>query len=260
MIISQNRKYTIGFILIVVIILLSLFLFSIKTQVNPVTGKKQYINLTPKQEIELGLECAPDMAAKFGGLYANTEIQNRIKNIGQKLVAVKQVSKSPYQFDFHVLADSQMVNIFSFPGGQIFITKGLLTLLKTDDEIAAVLSHEIGHVIGRHTTEKLSGFNVLEEFKDSTNATNRYDSEQISKFITDLLKLTFDSEEEKEADELALKYLVGSGYKSNILPQILKNFDEKSEELNVTDFLNRHPISERRIENLENALKKDSKH
>ncbi|WP_159467172.1 M48 family metalloprotease [Dyadobacter sp. 3J3] len=251
---NQIRKYTTGIILIVIVVLISVLLFFRKTQLNPVTGKKQHINLTHQQEIELGLECAPDMAARFGGLYSNTDIKNKVKVIGQKLVAVRQVSKSPYQFDFHILADSQMVNTFSFPGGQIFITRGLLKLLKTDDEIAIILSHEIGHVMGRHTTEKLSGFDILEKFKDSTHVITNYSPNQINSYITDLLKITFDSEEESEADELALKYMVEAGYNPKAFPEILEKLSGKSEIPGAEDFLNRHPVPENRIENLKSTI------
>lgn len=256
MTISQNRKYIIGFILIIMISLLSFFLFFRKTQVNPITGKKQHISMTIQQEIEFGLECAPDMAANYGGLHPDTKIQNKVKNIGQKLVAVKQISKSPFQFDFHVLADSQIINTVSFPGGQIFITNGLLKLLKTDDDIAAVLSHEIGHVISRHTTEKLSGFNILESFKDSSNVVMEYTPSEISKYISDILKLTFNEKEEEEADELCVKYLVNAGYDPNSLSKVLVVLKEKSD---AKDFLNRHPASESRIDHAKTAVRRYSK-
>lgn len=256
MIISQNRKYTIGFILIIIISLVSFFLFFRKTQINPVTGKMQHISMTIQQEIELGLQCAPDMAAKYGRLHSDTEIQNRIKNVGQKLVGVSQVSKSPHQFDFHVLADTQTINIFSFPGGQIFITNGLFKLLKTNSEIAAVLSHEIGHVISRHTTEKLSGFNILESFKDSSNVSTPYTASEISGYISDISALTFNATEEEEASDLSIKYLMNAAYSPNALPEILTVLKEKSD---ATDFLKRHPVSESSIEQLKIAIVKYSK-
>ncbi|MCF0059750.1 M48 family metallopeptidase [Dyadobacter sp. CY356] len=257
--ISQNRKYAIAIILVTIMLLVSCFLFFRKTEINPVTGKKQHITLTVQQEITLGLQCAPDMAAKYGGLDADIEIQNKVKNIGQKLVAVKQVSKSPFQFDFHVLSDSQIVNSLSLPGGQVFITKGLFKLLKTESEIAAVLSHEIGHVIGRHSAEKLAGFNILREFSDSTDTSRELNSNQIPEYLSDLLKITFNANEESEADELALKYLIGAGYKANILPETLEQLYKKQEELNVSDFLDRHPVTESRIENLKSVVRKLSK-
>ncbi|MBE9464872.1 M48 family metalloprotease [Dyadobacter subterraneus] len=256
MTISRNQKVTLGFVLIIVIFLFSFFHLFRKTQINPITGKKQRISMTIQQEIELGLQCAPDIAAKYGGLHPDTEIQNRIKNIGQKLVAVQQISKSPYQFDFHVLADSQTSNTISFPGGQIFITNGLLKLLQTDDKIAVVLSHEIGHVINRHTTEKLSGFDILESFKDSSSVTLEYTPSEISNYISDILKLTFDATEEEEADDLSIKYLVNAGYNPNSLSKVLMVLKEKSDE---TDFLNRHPISESRIDHVKITVRKYSK-
>lgn len=253
---NQIRKYAAGFILIIFVLTASFFLFFRKTQVNPVTGKKQHINLTSKQEIALGLECAPDMAARFGGLDVDIEGQKRIKEIGQKMAAVKQVSQSPYQFDFHVLADSQIINTYSFPGGQIFITKGLLKFLKTDNEIAAILSHEIGHVMGRHTTEKLSGFNILEEFSDSTKINIEYNPGQVANYLTDILDLTFSANEESEADALALKYLAASSYKPDVLPDNLKKLNNISGNI---DFSNRHPISDSRIENLKRSVIKKVK-
>ncbi len=132
-----------------------------------------------------------------------------------------------YQFDFHVLADSQIINTVSFPGGQIFITNGLLKLLKTDNDIAAVLSHEIGHVISRHTSEKLSGFNILESFKDSSNVVMEYTPSEISKYITDILKITFNEKEEEEADELCVKYLISAGYDPNSLSKVLEVVERK---------------------------------
>lgn len=241
MLANQIRKYAVGFILIISVLTSSFFLFFRKTQVNPVTGKEQHITLTPKQEIALGLESAPDMAARFGGLYPDMETQNRVKGIGRKLVAVRQVRKSPYQFDFHVLTDSQAINIISFPGGQILITRGLLKLLKTDNEIAAVLSHEIGHIMGRHTTEEMSGFDILETFKDSADFANEYSPDKISNYITDLLKIKFNWQEESEANELALKYLISAGYKTNMFAEILKKLDSKSKETDLGDFTKRHP-------------------
>lgn len=260
MIISQNHKYATAIILIIIMLLVSFFLFFRKTEVNPVTGKKQHITMTVQQEIELGLQCAPDMAMKYGGLDADIGVQNKVKNIGQKLVALKQVSKSPYQFDFHVLADTQMIHSVSLPGGQIFITKGLFRLLKTESEIAVILSHEIGHVIGRHSSERLSGFNILSEFRDSTKTSGELNFNEIPEYLNDLLKITFEINEEIEADELALQYLIGAGYRPEVLHETLEELNQKSKKLNLADYLGRHPVSERRIENLKSIVRKLSKH
>src|SRR5687768_6439683 len=123
---------------------------------NPVTGEKQRVGLTAEQEIAMGLQTAPQMAAQFGGLSANAEATARVKEIGRRLVAQSVAARSPYKYDFHLLADPRTINAFALPGGQIFITTGLYRVLRTQGELAAVLGHEIGHVIARHSAEHLA--------------------------------------------------------------------------------------------------------
>ena len=123
---------------------------------NPVTGEKQRVALTPEQEIALGLQSAPQMAAQFGGLSKNAEAMALVKETGAGWWRKSVAAKSPYQYDFHLLADGRTVNAFALPGGQIFITGGLMRLLRTPGELAAVLGHEVGHVIARHSAEHLA--------------------------------------------------------------------------------------------------------
>jgi predicted Zn-dependent protease len=231
------------------------FFFSRKTQTNPVTGKKQHISSTIREEIELGLQCAPDMATKFGGIYPNTEIQNRIKSIGKKLTAIAQVSKLPYQFDFHVLADSQNINAFSFPGGQIFITKGLLDMLKSDQEVAAILSHEIGHVIGMHAWEKLSRFNFLRGISDDTIPTSEYSSEAINEYITDLTNINFDHSQEEEADHFGIIYMKAGEFNPAALPEILRKLEEQPGSRRI-EYIQKHQVSASRLQNIRAQVKR----
>src|SRR5690606_13141192 len=144
------------FLLGAVVAIIAVIGYLNKTQVNPVTGEKQRVSLTPEEEVALGLQSAPVMTEQFGGLYRNSEAQQALKRIGQKLVQNSDASRSPYRFDFHILADAQTVNAFALPGGQIFITLALLQRLKTEDEVAGVLAHEIGHVVGRHSAEQMA--------------------------------------------------------------------------------------------------------
>ena len=257
MVISKIKKYVIS-LFIIVISAGIVFFFSRKTQINPVTGKKQHIILKPQEEVALGIQSAPDMAVKFGGLYGNTDLQNRVKNIGRKLAAVSQVSKAPYQFDFHVLADSQTINAFSFPGGQVFITKGLIHILKTDDELAALLSHEIGHVIARHAGEKLSAYTNLREFSDDTIHVGEYSSEVTNEYITDLTNINFDDSQEEEADRFGIFYMKAGGYNPAVLLEILRKLEAESESRQI-EYIQKHPVSESRLENIQAQVKKVDK-
>ncbi|MGH8526203.1 MAG: M48 family metalloprotease, partial [Gammaproteobacteria bacterium] len=122
----------------------------------PITGESQRVGLTQDQEIAMGLQAAPEMAAQFGGMYTDERVQQRVKALGKKIVAQSIAAQSGYPFDFHVLADDKTVNAFALPGGQIFITVALFSRLKTEDQLAGVLGHELGHVIGRHSAEHIA--------------------------------------------------------------------------------------------------------
>jgi predicted Zn-dependent protease len=245
---DQNRKYAMVFIPVIILIIIGFLFFFRKKQVNPVTGKTQYIDLSPQEEIAAGLLCAPDMAARFNGLYPDTESQNRIKGIGEKLVSKSQAAKSPYQFDFHVLADSQIVNAYAFPGGQIFITWGLLKILENDDEVAAVLAHEIGHIIARHAGERLSGFSLPHPLADTVRAT-AFDSDQAGTYISDLVDMDYNQDEELEADHFAISCITAGGYKTGALLKVLENL-EKELKGKPVGLARTHPVSESRLETL----------
>ena len=138
------------------IVIFSLVKYFASSEVNEVTGEKQYISLTKDQEINLGLNSAPQMAQEFGGLSQNMQYQNLVKQVGEKVVKNSDALKTNYPFQFYVLADNRTVNAFALPGGPIFITEALLTRLQNEDQLAGVLGHEIGHVIARHSAEQMS--------------------------------------------------------------------------------------------------------
>src|SRR5205085_11027195 len=115
------------------------------TEVKPVTGEKQHIALNTDQEIALGLQAAPQMVAEMGGEVPSSDPQAQtVKEIGQRVWQSSDARRSPYKFAFHLLADPKTINAFALPGGQIFITRGLLTKLENEAQLAGVLGHETG--------------------------------------------------------------------------------------------------------------------
>ena len=134
----QRSGLNIRVLLMLGIIGFSVLKYFFTTSINPVTGQKQHVSMSPEQEIAMGLQSAPQMAAQFGGEYNDPKVQNAIKAIGSKLVKSTQAANSPYRFEFHVLADPETINAFALPGGQIFITVGLLKRLENEHEIAGV--------------------------------------------------------------------------------------------------------------------------
>jgi len=232
------RKSSGAMIFVIVIVLLVFLGYFNKNLVNSITGNEQSPDITIKEEVQLGLECAPQLATQFGGLYRDRMIQDKVKAIGQKLVSAADTSLSPYKFDFHVLVDSQVINAFAVPGGQIFITMGLLKKLKTDDEIAGILAHEMGHIIGGHTKEISQG---------------NYSSEEIAGYVDKLINLIYNNDDELKSDEFAVKYMLKAGYKPEALVNVMKVLGEDS------GFKNMHPVLENRIGKINFATEKYEK-
>jgi predicted Zn-dependent protease len=123
-----------------IIALFAIVTYYSSTSENPLTGETQRVAMTPEQEIALGYKSAPQMAAQMGGLSQNEKARALVHRVGEKLVAESVAAKSPYKFSFHLLADPRTVNAFALPGGPIFITEGLLRLLKSSPACSATRS------------------------------------------------------------------------------------------------------------------------
>src|SRR4051794_6135848 len=142
-------------IIAAVILLFGAGSYYFTTQKNPITGEIQRISLTPDQEIQLGLQAAPEMANEMGGeMPPNNPGEQAVKAMGTALA--RRLPNNPYQFDFHLLRDPKTVNAFALPGGQVFITEALYLRLQNEAQLAGVLGHEIGHVVLRHAAEQMA--------------------------------------------------------------------------------------------------------
>ncbi|MGR3811630.1 M48 family metalloprotease [Jiulongibacter sp. NS-SX5] len=226
-----------------------------KTQVNPVTGEKQQVGMSPEQEVAMGLQSAPQMAQEYGGLYPDNKLQNQIKGVGNKLVrnfnsdlAAQGVS-NPYQFDFHVLRDGQTVNAFALPGGQIFITAGLLSRLQNEDQLAGVLGHEIGHVVHRHSAQQMAKGEFFQGLAGAaTAASGSYGTSQVANYVAQIKMMKFGRDDELESDEFGVLYLMKSGYEPEAMIEVMEILAEASGgDMNRDEFMSSHPSPANRI-------------
>src|SRR5690606_36501815 len=111
---------SLSYIIALLIAGFSLLTYWCKREKNEVAGEMQHVDMTTDQEIALGLQAAPEMARQYGGLHADLQAASRVKEIGQQIVSRTKAGGTPYQFDFHLLADENTVNAFALPGGQVF--------------------------------------------------------------------------------------------------------------------------------------------
>jgi len=230
---------------------------------NPVTGRVQRVALSPKEEIALGLNSAPEMARQFGGLYPDERLQRKVQEVGDRIVrANRALNQSPYYFQFHLLADPDTVNAFALPGGQIFITYGLFKLLKTEDELAGVLGHEAGHVVGRHSNEQMARAELSNGLVNAVVMAGGDDygqsAGQIAQFVSQLKNTSYGRHDELESDTLSVGFLKRAGYDPHAMVEVMKILEKAAGGNNPPEFLSTHPDPGHRIETIEAEIAKES--
>ncbi|WP_242928264.1 M48 family metalloprotease [Pontibacter vulgaris] len=252
------------FIAALLIAAVSLVTYWCNRQENEFTGETQYVDMTVEQEIALGLQAAPEMASQYGGLHPDKEAAAEVNAIGQKLVNSTGVTETPYKFDFHLLADEQTVNAFALPGGQVFITAGLLKKLSSEAQLAGVLGHEIGHVVARHSAEQLAKAKLTQGLSGAA-AIATYDPDNpasrtgavAAAMIGKLMTMRFGREDELESDRLAVRLTGEAGYDPRAMIEVMRILEEASGGARGPEFAQTHPNPGNRIAEIEQAIAKE---
>lgn len=263
---SGQRGFNFGRLIVpALLILFGLFMYMMQTQTNPVTGEKQHVAISPDQEIRLGLESAPQMSREMGGeLPASDPRVQEVQKLGKWIVDHTEAKKSPWQFQFHVLADRDTVNAFALPGGQIFITLGLLNQLQNEAQLAGVISHEMGHVIERHTAQQMSKSQLGQFFvlavgtaaSDQNGYGAQNNATMIANMVNQMIQLRYSRGDESEADLWGLKLMTETGYDPYQMIKVMEILKAAGgDKGHGPDFFQTHPNPDLRIEQIKTYLK-----
>lgn len=192
------------------LVVASMLLVSHGCATNPVTGKRQLSLVSESQEIQMGREGAQS-AIKGIGEVPRPEAQALVRNIGAQIAAKSERPKLPWEF--HLLDDAA-VNAFAYPGGFIFVTRGLLTHLNSEAELAQVIGHEVAHVTAKHSVNQISKQTAAQIGLVAGSVL----SENVAKWGdalgagAGLLFMKFGRDDELQADALGFGYALGQGY------------------------------------------------
>lgn len=245
--------------LIIALVLVGFSLFSYygSKEFNPVTGENQYIGMTPKQEIALGIQAAPQMIQQHGGLHPDNRLQAVIDQIGNELVRNSAAAKTGWKFDFHLLRDDRTVNAFALPGGQIFITMALYQRLKTRGQVAGVLGHEIGHVVARHSAQRMAKSNLTQGITQAVLVASdpSSGSAQVAQMIGQMINMKYGREDELESDHLGVRFMSKSGYDPRSMITVMKVLAEASGGQRQPEFASTHPSPENRISEINESIR-----
>lgn len=226
-------------------------------ETNPYTGRTQTITMSPDQEIAIGLQSAPQMAQQHGGLHENNQYQALVDQVGQKLVNNSIARETPYKYEFHLLRDPNAINAFALPGGQIFITYALFSKLQNEDQLAGVLGHEIGHVLGKHSAERIGESEFWKGM--ATAGSVGADMGGLVSGIGQQTLLKNGRGDELESDELGVKFMIDAGYDPRELIGVMEILKQAAGPNRVPEFQSTHPDPENRIEKIQEAIEKYSR-
>jgi len=230
------------------------FKYFTSQEVNPYTGKKQAISMTVDEEIQMGLQSRDQMAAQHGGLYPNESFQALVDNVGNKLISNSIAKETPYRYEFHLLADPQTINAFALPGGQVFITYALFSQLENEDQLAGVLGHEIGHVLGKHSAERIANSELWQGL--STAGSVGGDIGGLIGGVGQNLILKNGRGDELESDDLGVRFMLRAGYDPEEMIDVMEILKAAAGPNRVPEFQSSHPDPDNRIEKIRESIEK----
>ncbi|MDX2231090.1 MAG: M48 family metallopeptidase [Leptolyngbyaceae cyanobacterium bins.349] len=206
----------------------------------------QLSSLSPQQEVEIGRQINDQLVAQRIRLLQNPEVNQYVNQIGQRLVAQNNRANIPYTFQ---VVNDRGVNAFATMGGFVYVNRGLLQLADNEAELASVMAHEIGHIVGRHAVEQMRKTAIASGLVGAAGL-DRNVAANIG------VELAFrrpnSRRDELEADSLGLEMLRRAGY----APVAMVSFMEKLLQNggSVPTVLSTHPATDERIARLRQSL------
>ncbi len=228
--------------------------------------RSQYLALTPAQELSLGRQAYREVLEKYRGHIVREGRQaEAVRKVGGRIVEAAQIKPLQREVNLHfdnsmmewefTLIDDKQTNAFCLPGGKVAVFTGLFRVLENDDELAAVLGHEIGHALAHHASERVARENQLRQSldaADNSTLSSLSPAEQRSIMSslapgTSIGGLAFDRAQESEADHIGVFLMTFAGYKPEAAVRLWENMAEASGSRGVPEILSDHPSDARRI-------------
>jgi predicted Zn-dependent protease len=184
--------------------------------VNPVTGRNQLMLVGEDDEIAMDRRQSPQQFSADFGPVQDAALNAYVTEVGLAVARQSHRPQMPYSFR---VVNAPYANAYAFPGGSIAVTRGILARLESEDELAALVGHEIGHVSARHTAARLSSGTVLSVVLGGAAAALGAAKPGLQDVAGDvaglgagILLAKYSRDDEREADSLGMAYMVAAGY------------------------------------------------
>ncbi|WP_221028763.1 M48 family metallopeptidase [Actomonas aquatica] len=240
-------------------LLASAVLFLTGCTTVPETGRRQVLLVSADQEAQMGLEAFTQIKQEENVSH-NAMLNDRVERVGRRIAASvgRDLPNAKWEF---VVFESEELNAFALPGGKVGVYTGLLYLAETDDELAAVMGHEIAHVTSRHSGERMShqmiavGATALSEVameaKDVDSDKRNIVRAALGVGTSVGVMLPFSRLHESEADAVGLRFAAGAGYDPRAAVTFWQRMMKANEgRARPPEWLSTHPSNETRIRKL----------
>jgi metalloendopeptidase OMA1, mitochondrial len=237
--------------------LLLLLLAPAGCETVPYTGRRQIQLVSPNEEAQMGIQAYQEIVGK-ATLSGDSQVNAMVQRVGSRIAKVAEL---PYQWEFRVIQDDKQANAFALPGGKVAVYTGMLAITRDEAGLAAVLGHEIAHVVARHGGERLSQqmgvqtvTQVLAGMASSNPATVQLVSAALGAGAQVGVLLPWGRAQESEADHVGLILMAKAGYDPRAALDIWKRMAEAAKGQRPAEFLSTHPSEATRIQQIEGWL------
>jgi predicted Zn-dependent protease len=226
----------------------------------PYTGRSQLQFMSPQQESQLGAQAYQQTLAKTK-LSSDTAASEMVTRVGSRIAAV--TGHPEYKWEYRLIQDDKQVNAFALPGGKVAVYTGILPITRDEHGLAAVLGHEIGHVIARHGGERVSQQMLVDVGLETTMVALSRGNPATVQAVASLLGagaavgvlLPWSRAQESEADHLGLILMAKAGYDPRAARDLWVRMAAASKGAGKPpEFLSTHPSEPTRIQQIEVSM------
>lgn len=223
----------------------------------PYTGRSQLQFMSPEQESQLGAQAFQQTLAT-AKLSSDAAASEMVTRVGSRIATV--TGHPEYKWEYRLIQDDKQANAFALPGGKVAVYTGILPITRDENGLAAVLGHEIGHVVARHGGERISQQMLVNVGLETTMAALSRGNPATIQAVASLLGagatvgvlLPWSRAQESEADHLGLILMAKAGYDPHAARDLWVRMAAASQGSGKPpEFLSTHPSEPTRIRQIE---------
>lgn len=260
----MNRKlvaihniHTVRAIALSLFLVLAAAFITVSCAEAPYTGRQQLMLVGDEQATQMGNQAAQEVLTKEP-VVTGTPRAEMVQRVGRRIAAV---TDSQYQWQFH-LVDKDIPNAFALPGGHVFVYEGLFQYARTEPQLAAVVAHEIAHVLARHGAERMSVAAATQLGTGLAGSTLGLSPTVMQAFGIAAnygVVMPYSRTQETESDRIGIMLMAQAGYPPEAAIELWRNMMQAPGQ-KPPAFLSTHPSDQQRIEDIRKHLPEARRH